>query len=236
MPLLKTAQDGLARLMKIEEAREGVAEAKALESLLSELNLKALPLKALAATAIVLRKEGVGLSSTAEIAGAIDAIKKVSACFSEIPKSTTLKQGPRWTGLIKKLTGLATQVTDMQTKNWLNFFESNFFGGVPPDKKRARLTPTPENEKMIKLYTVLFRDLIKYRTQIPKNSNEFKVLKGLSDQLAGLKFQEDVPADVRKFFEATGTGASLELLTKEVLDWLRSNNLLGSYIVRAKIN
>jgi hypothetical protein len=236
MPLLKMAQESLARLTKIEAAREGVAEAQSLEGLLSELKLKAFPLKELAANAIVLRKEGVGLSSTAEIAAAIDTIKNVSTRFSEVPKSTTLKQGARWTGLTKKLVGLATQVADTQTKDWQSFFENNFFGGVRPELRRATLAPTPENEKMLKRYTELFQGFIKYRTQIPKDGNEYRILKGLSDQLAELKFQENVPDDVRTFFEATGTGASLELLTNEVIDWLRSNNLLGRYIVRARIN
>jgi hypothetical protein len=44
-----------------------------------------------------------------------------------------------------------------------------------------------------------------------------------------------VPGDVNKFFQAIGTGgASLEMLTPEVIDWLRSNNSLMNYVVRAK--
>ena len=235
MPLLENAQESLARLTKIEAAREGLAEAQALEGLSSELNRMAIPLKELAVNATVLRKEGVGLSSAAEIAGTIVVIKNVATRFSEVTKSSTLK-GTRWSGLTNKLVGLAIQVKDAQTKDWRNYFENNFFGGVRPELRRATLAPTPENEKMLKLYTELFQGFIKYRTQIPKDSNDFKFLRELSDQLAEIKFQEKVPDDVRKFFEATGTGAGLDLLTNEVIDWLRDNNLLGSYIVRARIN
>lgn len=235
MSLLETAQESLARLMKVEAAREGVVEAQELGALRNELENISLPLKVLAANSATLRKEGVPLSAVSEVRAAIETVKNVATRFGEVPTSTTLKQGTRWTGLTKKLTALATLVSDTRASDWQIFFDSNFFGGARPEARRARLAPTPENEKMLILYSRLFQTYIKYRTQIPKDSADFEVLRCISDDLADIQFQEDVPADVRKFFEATGKGAGLDLVTNEVIEWLRINNLLGSYVVRARI-
>jgi len=163
-------------------------------------------------------------------------VENVAARFSEETNSKTLTKGRRWSLLIRKLEGLVTQVKDMQTKDWSKFFKDNFFGGVSPDQRRAVLPPTPENAKLLEQYSKLFQQYINYRSKIPQDACEFETLRSLSRQLAQIKFQEDVPINVRKFFEATSAGASLDLLTNEVIDWLRKNNLLGSYVVRARIN
>jgi len=149
MSLLETAQESLVRLMKVETAREGVVEAQELGTLRSELRNMSLSLKVLAANAGTLRKEGVPLATVSEVRATIETVKNVAARFAEVPTSTTLKQGTRWTGLTKKLTALATLVSDTQTRDWQIFFDSNFFGGVRPEARRARLAPTPENEKML---------------------------------------------------------------------------------------
>jgi hypothetical protein len=236
MSLLEMAQEALARLEKIETARDGIEESKALENLRNELNRLSLPFKQFSVNVKVLRTEGVGLSLPSETPIVIETVNNVATRFFESPKSTTLRQGRRWTGLINKLEGLATQVQDTQTKDWQTFFENNLFGGVSPEQRLATLALTPENKKALGHYTELFQKFIKYRAQIPKDADEFKDLRALSKQLEQIKFQENVPIDVRKFFEATSKGASLDLLTNEVINWLRNNNLLCNYVVRAKIN
>lgn len=237
MSLFEMAQESLNRLTKIEAARDGVEEAKALECLRSELNILALNIKQLANNTKLLRTKGVNLSSMPEISPVIGTVSEVTMRFSEVPKAATLRRGTRWTGLTKKLDGLAKQVTEAQTKDWCTYFENKLLDGIhTPQQRSATLAPTPQNKKEFERYKGLFQILIQYQRKIPQNSDEFNNMRAWSEQLVQIKFQDDVPVDVRKFFDATNTGAGLELLTDEVIKWLRSNNLLGSYVVRARIS
>ena len=236
MPLVENAKATLARLNKVKASRDGVDEAKSLEDLLNELLQKSVPIIQLNQNAKVLTHEGVKITKVSEITSAIETIKNISTRFQESPKSTTLKQGKRWTGLSSKLEAVSNKVAEAQTKDWEVYFENNYFGGPHPTQRSARLAPTPVNDKAIKIYKELFLQFAKYRSKIPQDSEDFANLRDLSEQLSQVTFQEDVPASVKKFFEETSSssGASLDLLTIEVIEWLRSNNLLTSYNVRAK--
>jgi hypothetical protein len=235
MLMTSKAQAVLIRLNKVQEAKEGVDEAMAIHGLRNELVQLTTPIKQLAFNAQLLSSQGLKLSPVLEVDSAVEAVRKVSARFQEEPKSSTLRQGPRWSSLKNKLEALATKMGEVQVSDWKTFFSSNFFGGLPPAQRGAQLSPTPENKKALALYKELYQDFIKYRSSIPKDAQEFERLLDMSEQLAQIEFQEDVPDDVSKFFQAIGTGgAGLELLTAEVIDWLRSNNSLMNYVVRAK--
>lgn len=237
MAISDKAQATLFRLNKIIEARDGVDEAKALEGLRGQLLQLADPINLCASNAKLLANQGAALSSVIEIGSVIETVRKVLMRFVEIPKSTTLRQGTRWTGLSSKLEALATKVSEVQANDWKTFFDGNFFGGLPPAQREAKLIlAIPGNKEAIERYKMLYQSFIKYRTNIPKDAEELKVIRATSEQLSEIKFEnKNIPDDVRKFFEATNTGASLDLLTNEVIEWLRSNNLLSRYVVRAKL-
>lgn len=235
MLITDKAQAVLTRLNNVLAAKEGVDEAKTLDELRSELSQLALPIKQLASNAHLLSSQGLKLSSVPEIDSALETVRKVTTRFQEESKSGVLRQGTRWSGLKNKLELLAANVRSVQANDWKTFFASNFFGGLPPNQRGAQLASTPENKKALERYRTLYQNYNKYRSNIPTNSEEFDSLRMLSEQLAQIEFQEDVPRDVSKFFQATETGgASLEMLTPEVIDWLRSNNSLMNYVIRAK--
>lgn len=238
MAIIDRAQLTLTRLKKIYEARHSVDETKALESLRSQLVQLASPLNLCASNARLLANHGVALSAETDIGSAIETVKRVLLRFEEIPKSTTLRNGTRWTGLTSKLETLASRLVEVQTNDWKVYFSGNYFGGLPPAQREAKLIlAIPGNKEAIERYKLLYQQFIKYRSTIPKDDDEFVHLNEISTQLSEIKFEDnDIPDDVRKFFEATSTGASLDLLTAEVIEWLRSNNLLSRYVVRAKLN
>ena len=236
MKITDKVQAALIRLSKIRDARDGVDEAKALEGLRGQLLQLAAPIHLLASNTRLLSSQAVPLAPVTEIGGVIETVKRLSMRFAEAPKSTTLKQGTQWSNLSKKLESVATKAGEIQANDWKTFFASNYFGGLPPAQREARLAPTPGNKDALDRYKMLYQSFIKYRSNIPKEAGEFKSLRVISEQLAQIKFQEDVPDGVRKFFEATNTGASLQLLTIDVIEWLRNYNLLNSYVVRAKQN
>lgn len=232
--MLVKARAIVNRLKKVREAREGVDEAMTLDGLRKEIDQLANPIKQLASNAQLLSSQGVKLSTVSDVNSAVETVRNVLKSFQEAPKSNTLK-GIRWTSLKKKLEVVTTKIGEAQVNDWRAFFASNFFGGLPPNQRGVQLAPTPENNKALERYKTLYKEFIEYRSNIPSNSEEFKDLRELSEQLAQIEFQEDVPSTVSKFFQAIGTGgASLEMLTPDVIDWLRSNNSLVNYVVRAK--
>jgi hypothetical protein len=234
MMMSDQAQEVLVRLNKVREAKDGVDEAKAIDGLRNELIQLVTPIKQLASNAQLLSSQGLKLSAVSEVDSAIETVRKVSARFQEDPKSNTLK-GVRWTSLKSKLEILVTKIEEAQANDWKSFFVSNLFGGLSPTQRGAQLAPTPENKKALELYKQLYQNFNKYRSNIPKDAEEFEQLRKLSEKLAQIEFQEDVPKDVSKFFQAIGTGgANLEMLTPEVIDWLRRNNSLMNFVVRAK--
>ena len=236
MALLENAIESLDRLKKAELARTGVAEAQALETLLEEISASALAINRLSTHSQLLRGEGVSLSVTPGIGKVIETTSQIATRFREVPRSNTLKQGSRWINLTKKLREIEELLKKSQTQDWGNYFNTHLFGGPLPEQVRTTFVPTPENEKALANYTDIFRKFIVFRSQIPKTGEEFKILRQYSNQLAAIVFQKDMPEDVRKFFEAmaTNTGASLELLTSEVLEWLGKKKLLANYVARAR--
>jgi len=237
MTLIIDATSTLERLIQQKAAVEGAEESKALDILQVELSELAWPIKALATNNAVLRSEGISLSAVPDLGNVIESVEKSLERFKQMPKATTLRQGKVWTSLTNRLQTLAQKAKTAQINDWQLYFDNHFFGGLPPAKREATLAAkTPQNEKALKLYRELYQSFIKYRQQAPTNTEEFKQLRLLSQQLAEIAFQEDVPEAVRKFLDAVSGGAGLNLLTTEVLTWLHDNGLLANYVVRARIN
>jgi len=230
------AKSILERLTQLRTAAEGAAEARALDTLRVDLATLTAPVNALAAKAAVLRGEGVSLSAIPDLANVRESVQKAFERFKQTPRATTLRRGTVWTTLTNNLQTLAKKAQTAQNVDWQHYFDNQLFSGLAPAKREATLAMTSQNEQAIALYRMHYQSFIKYRLQSPTNAEEFKKLRQLSQQLAEITFQEDVPEDVRKFLQALSSGAGLHLLTPEVLTWLRENQLLANYVVRARIN
>lgn len=236
MKILEEAKSTLERLEKVKAAAAGVDEAKALELLRIELIALIAPISRLSSNALIYRQEGVSLSQVPELKGVIDVVDKNCELFKATPKATTLRSGTRWTGLIGKLEAIVGKIRVTQASDWGKFFESVFFGGLPPASRFVNMAATPENKNAMERYRTAYQSFIKYRSQPPVDAADFDTLRLLSNQLTAIVFKEDVPDDVKKFLDATSSGAALDLLTPDVLKWLRENELLGNYTVRAKVH
>lgn len=234
MALLADATKTCERLQKLRTIADGADEAKAIESLRVELAEFATSVNGLACSGALFREQGVNLSAVPNLASTQESVQKALEHFLKAPKATTLRQGTRWTNLTTKLDTLVDKTKVAQSADWQCHFDQHFFGGLPPAKREATLAKTPENERALKRYRELYQSFIQYRTKPPTNADNFQKLHLLSQQLTAIKFQEDVPEDVRKFLEALSTGAGLHLLTADVLTWLQENGLLANYVVRAR--
>ena len=225
MSLINDATITLERLTNLKVASDGAEEARSLERLRNELAELASPFNTLVEKASVLRVERVTLSPIPELASIRERIQKTFECFQEIPKATTLRQGTRWTTLTNKLETVAKLAQQTLTNDWCQYFDQNFFGGLSPDQREENLPKTKQNETALKSYRQIY------------HTEEFNKLRLLSQQLADIAFEEDVPDGVRKFFDALSEGgAELHFLTHEVWAWLSEKGALGNYVVRARNN
>lgn len=235
--LLENARVAHARLKQADAARAGLEEAQALLTLNKDLSVKTSRFHDLVSRGALLRKYSVLLSNISDTASAKQAIVNVRSRFEESPKASTLKQGTRWTNLVAKLDAMINALEAQQNQDWKLYFSTRLFAGVPPEKRKETLLPSV-NKEAIERYTKFYSQFIRYRSTIPGTKEALDDVHYCSDELGKIKFveNENVPASVKQFFAAVSTsaGASLELLTVEVIDWLRENKLLHSYMVRAR--
>ncbi|WP_420995168.1 protein DpdI [Cupriavidus sp. 30B13] len=237
--LLNDARNVRARLMRAEAASSGIEEADALATKRNELAALAARVEMLARRNALLREEGVPLSPIPDIDKPKQLISQISARFAELPKATTLVDRQRWSKLISTLTEFNASAETLQRQDWKTYFSSKLFGGVPPEQRKQTILQTlPENRKALERYTHLYQRFNQYRNTVPDTVETVREVHACSKDLADTRFVEndDVPVPVRAFFNATsaGSGASLDFLTQAVVEWLRTNNMLANYVVRAR--
>jgi hypothetical protein len=234
MPLLKDVESVRSRLEQIKQKESGAEEIEELGRLSQQLEEFSQQLERLASDTRLLRDEGVSLDPVLSLPDEVTCVEDVKEKFLNKRSSQTLKQGRRWSGLINRLTSVVSKINGSRKNDWNKYFENNCFGGPNPDQRGQTLGATPQNQRALTMYGVYFRKLSKYKDSHPNSSEEFMEMRDSSNKLSEIEFQEDIPDSVRKFLEATKRGASLEFLTPEVIEWLRSNDSLDSYIVRAR--
>lgn len=233
------ARKARERLVRADAAMSSVEEADALSRKKSELRALAEKVKALAERRCMLRQGGVPLSQPPDVEKSRQSCRMLLNRFTESPKAATLVDKQRWIKLTESLTEFNAVEDTLQRQDWKGYYGTTLFGGVPPEQREQTILMTlPENRDALALYKGLYKRLSLYRTVVPTTAAELEEAQESSRQLSGIRFVEnsDVPSAVREFFNATssGGGANLELLTTEVVNWLRSNGMLNHFAVRAR--
>ncbi|MBB5458758.1 protein DpdI [Paraburkholderia sp. Cpub6] len=237
--LLNDAQNVRSRLAQAEAASVNIEEADALASKKKELDEYSARIVMLTRRYTLLRNEGIQLTALEKLDEARLLISQIRDRFAESPKSSTLVDKKRWSKLISTLTEFAVSAETQQKLDWKTYFSSKLFGGVPPEQRKQTIMQTlPENRNALDRYTSLYQRFNQHRITVPSSIEALREVQDCSKRLAEIRFVEndDVPQSVRAFFNATSTvgGASLDLLTSEVVDWLRTNKMLVNYVVRAR--
>ncbi|KZN21248.1 MULTISPECIES: protein DpdI [Pseudomonas] len=237
--LLGDARSVHERLVRAQSARSDIDEAETLGVKRNELQRLADRIVILARRKAFLQLENVPISPVHDIDKAKQLISQNRARFAELPKSTTLVGNQRWSKLLSTLTEFSASTETLQKQDWKDYFSSKLFGGLPPEqRKQTILQALPSNQKALELYTRLYQRFNQYRNTIPSTLEELREILECSKGLPSIQFKEndDVPVPVRAFFDATslGGGASLDFLTSEVIEWLRKNNMLVNFVVRAR--
>lgn len=200
--LLADAQHVTARLLQLDAARNSVEEAEILANLGQELRTKETRLRELIDRAVMLRNEGVPMTVPSDIRVIADAIVKLKTRFTEAPKSSTLKQGKRWTNLVDKLNDLLTTFDVIQRQDWKQYFGSRLFAGLSPEQRRSTLVlQLPGNKEAIGRYTEFYARFNRYRQSIPPTPDALRDVLYSSGELAQIAFVEtnEMPEPVKLF-------------------------------------
>jgi hypothetical protein len=237
--LLMDTQSVRDRLTRMEQAKTSVEEATALSVKGNDITRWSAKVQKLSERNRLLIKNNVVKSTKLDVSSVLQIIDLSTQRFAESTQSSTLVAGQRWTRLGGALDALSTSLETLQRQDWLTHFANKLFAGVHPDKRKQTIVQSmPENIAALQKYTQLYERFNKYRNALPTKSEEFDEVLLCSEQLAKIKFQEndDVPGPVKAFFNATssGSGANIDLLSVEVVEWLRTNNMLDNYVVRSR--
>lgn len=233
------AKKARERLLRVGAAMSSVEEAEALSKKKSELRALAEKVATLAERRGMLRQGGVPLSEPLDVEKARQSCSMLLTRFTESPKAATLVDKQRWTKLTESLAEFSAVEETLQKQDWKGYYGTRLFGGVPPEQREQTILMTlPENQEALTRYKRLYKQLSLYRAVLPCTAKELEEAQDSSRQLSEIRFVEnkDVPSAVREFFNATSStsGANLELLTTEVVAWLRSNGMLNNFAVRAR--
>ena len=237
--LLNECRDVRDRLARMQAAKIDIVEATSLSAKANEINAWATKVELLSERNRLLRRKNVARSSNLDGNPVLQAIRISRERFAESPQSSTLVGGKRWSKLVSALGEFSTAAETLQRQDWVNHFSNRLFAGVSPElRKQTVVQSMPDNVVALRSYTLLYQRFIKYRNVMPASAEDFDDVDSCSDQLAAITFKENdaVPGPVKAFFNATssGSGASLEFLTTEVVEWLRINHMLSNYVVRAR--
>lgn len=238
--LLSDAYNARTRFIRAEEAQAGIENAQALSRKRDELSDIVLKIERLNARMGVLRAGGVSDLPLADTKKEMDIVSQIRARFLESPKFETLVGRQRWTRLSDSVDGLASEFDALQKKAWKEFL-SELFSGLPPEKlKQTILLASPEHKRAFARYSERFEMLQKSKQVVPDSSEIIRAVRECAIELdsigRGFVPNTEVPASVQAFFNAIagGAGAGLDLLSQDVVDWLRDNEMLTNYVVRAR--
>lgn len=239
--ILDEAKDVRERLMNAEAARHNVEEATALTQKKNELRNLLGVVKSLAERRDWLQHGGVPLSPAPDVGNAKRLCSNIVDRFNALPNNHTLVNGNRWINLLDALKAFKLEEETQQKQDWKEYFARKLFGGLPPEQRRQTLAlALPVNASAFQRYQDIFQRFSQHRNTPPISKEQLAEIQTWSKQLTAINSEfvenDDVPDTVQAFFTATATtqGASLELLTEEVITWLRANNMLNNYAVRAR--
>lgn len=227
------------RLARADAASTNIEEAAALAKKKDELLTLAVQVESLANRRAMLRQGGVPLSAAPDTEKAKELCGMILARFTESPRAATLVDKQRWTKLTGTLHDFNVSEEMLQKQDWKGYYGTRLFGGVSPEQRKQTILITlPENQSKWDHYKRLYARFSEYRNTVPASAEDLDGVQTCSKELSEIRFVEndDVPVAVREFFNATssGSGANLDLLTPEVIGWLRANNMLNNYAVRAR--
>lgn len=187
-------------------------------------------------------KQEILKSANQNVKGLTSLLNKILNEFRVDRNHETLTKENRWTDLDKKYSTFKDSLKSSLEGDWNTYFESKYSRPTPSVQQQTIAMNLPKNVDELQEYKKIFIELNEYKKSLPASEEIFdecdELLRKL-DLISGRFVNaEKLPDFVVSFFLALKNsgmgGVPLCDVTPEVIDWLRSNNLLNNYVVRSK--
>lgn len=215
----------------LKKKQSSYEEAKLLQQRLSEINTTAIKLNEQIEQLQTFRKVDIDLSYVPDkIKSANNQLSKIRGKFNDEPKAKNLTKGNYWDKLQESINEISKEINEQLTNSWKDYVKESYTGESPINLRRI-LAPTDENNTNIKNYEKTYNELINC-LKIKPNIDDFSKIKEIVVLLTNINsdFDFDVPKSVNLFLKSVAeNGASLDLLTEEVREWLINNNTDSQY-------
>jgi hypothetical protein len=235
--LARRAADLKVRLSHLQDLSSKVEEASNLERLRQDLNRHVDKLQPQLQKQAVLQAHDISVALPAGVVKMARRADGLLEKFKSEPSAATLKKGQTWRTLLDELDGAASELSQAVQATWRRS-RASFFAGDTPATLRGRLARTADNDRALEQYRTLHQELDAAFNAAPTDPAAIDQVKRLAKQLeaAAHAFNFDVPEAVKAFLEAVQSvaGASLDLLTPEVVDWLKTNHSFDTYRISAR--
>lgn len=178
---------------------------------------------------------GVKIQSPASLGAVRKKAATIREKFRAERKSAVLKRGVGWTNLLAESGAAVKDVETSLQAGWRDF-RTTIHSGEAPGVIEKRIARTPQNIEALSQYQEVYSQFSALFLLPPTSPATVAKARELAQDLAkvAVKFNYDVSPDVKAFLAAVQAGgASLGLLTGDVLDWLAENNAADGYLIRA---
>lgn len=220
------------RLDNLKRSQETVDESDALSKRLSEARVLRDKVKIAFEKIHLLKENGIEIGTT--VINQIDPmapLDKIIERFNENPVAASLTKGRDWTKLQEQGVEWQKKSEIEASRSWKSFVDKQCRGQTP-DGLQATLAQTKTNKIALEKFSLTYRSMQALKNEFPTDSGTIGRVSDLSNELkrASEAFDYDVPEDVKAFLAAINKGgASLNLLTQEVLSWLSRNKSESQY-------
>lgn len=223
------------KLTRLQGLTANANEASELAALRRELAAPAEALANLVKQEAMLGGVGVKTKPPASLGNLRKKAATIREKFRAERKSAVLKKGTGWTTLLADGEAATKDVQSALQAGWREFRTSVYSGDTPAviDKRIAR---TPQNIQALSDYHQVHAKFSALFLTVPASASTVEAARGLAaelEQIAG-KFDFAVGDEVKRFLAAVQAGgASLDLLTDDVVTWLKDNEAADGYVIRA---
>ncbi len=225
------------RLSRLYDLSAKVQEASDLERLRQDLSRQVEKFEPQVQKQALLQANAVAVASPARVVKMARRAAGLHEKFQVEPTAATLKKGKTWQALLDELDEAGSEFCEVVLTAWRRA-RRDFFAGDTPATLRGRLARTAENDRALDQYRTLHQALDTAFSAAPADQAAIDQIKRLAKQLemTAQAFDFNVPEAVKRFLESVQSmgGASLDLLTPEVIDWLKANHSFDAYRIIAK--
>lgn len=186
----------------------------------------------------LLRDQGIEMLTPDRAGKARNVLGRLRARFAEEGRAEDLTRGRDWNLLKDHVQATCENLRSTVDAEWRQFVETICNAQRPDDLERT-LAHTDRNKTSLKLYREVYEQITKYAGSRPNDRTDFDCVRDLSRQLAEIhkEFDFDVPEEVKRFLRAVADGgATLDLLTAEVRDWIEQQQGSERYRIVARVS